>query len=53
MLHENLTCKNHIELIENKTSENIGTYIKYANVAWASTNQTKLKKLYNKQKHAS
>ena len=76
MLDENLTWKNHIELIENKTSKNIGllykanfllnqnclksiyfsfihSYINYANIAWASTNQTKIKKLYSKQKHAS
>ena len=31
----------------------IHSYINYANIAWASTNHTKLKKLYNKQKHAS
>ena len=31
----------------------IPSYINYSNIAWASTNQTKLKKLLNKQKHAS
>ena len=31
----------------------IHSYINYGNIAWASTNYTKLKKLDNKQKHAS
>ena len=31
----------------------IYSYINYGNIAWASTNQSKLKKIYNKQKHAS
>ena len=31
----------------------IQSYLIYANIAWASTNQTKLKKIYSKQKHAS
>ena len=76
MLDENLTWKEHIELIESKMSKNIGilykakfllnktclkniyfsfiqSYLIYANIAWASTNQTKLKKIYSKQKHAS
>ena len=30
----------------------IDTYLIYANIAWTSTNKTKLKKLYNKQKDA-
>ena len=29
------------------------SYINYANIAWASTNQTKIKKILNKQMHAS
>ena len=28
-------------------------YLSYANIGWASTNPNKLKKLYNKQKHAT
>ena len=31
----------------------IHSYLNYANIAWASTHNTKLKKLYNQQKHAS
>ena len=31
----------------------IHSYINYANIAWASISHTNLKKLYNKQKHAS
>ena len=31
----------------------IHSYINYGNIAWPSTNYTKLKKLHNKQKHAS
>jgi hypothetical protein len=30
----------------------IHCYLTYCNIAWASTNHTKLKKLYCKQKHA-
>lgn len=30
----------------------IHSYLTYCNIAWGSTNQTKLHKLYNKQKHA-
>ena len=30
----------------------VHSYLTYCNIAWASTNHTKLKKLYNKQKHA-
>ena len=75
MFDENLTWKNHINLINNKISKNIGilykvkfllskkclksiyfsfihSYLNYANMVWASTNQSKLKKLFNKQKHA-
>ena len=29
------------------------SYINYANIAWSSTNRSKLSKLFNKQKHAS
>ena len=31
----------------------IHSYLSYANKYWASTNTNKLKKLYNKQKHAT
>ena len=31
----------------------IHSYINYGNIAWASTNYTQLRKLHNKQKHAS
>ena len=31
----------------------IHSYLNYANIAWGATNQNKLKKLYNKQKHAA
>ena len=31
----------------------IYSYINYANIAWSSTNRSKLSKLFNKQKHAS
>ena len=31
----------------------IHSYINYANIAWSSTNRSKLVKLFNKQKHAS
>ena len=31
----------------------IHSYINYANIAWASTNKTKLKKLFGKQKQAA
>ena len=31
----------------------IHSYLNYANIAWASTNKSKLKKILNKQKHAS
>ena len=31
----------------------IHSYINYANIAWASTNKTKLKKLFGKQKRAA
>ena len=30
----------------------IHTYVNYANIAWASTQKTKLKIIYTKQKHA-
>ena len=76
MLDENLSWKNHIDLIENKIAKSIGllykarkflnlsnlktlyfsyihTYLNYANIAWGSTQQTKLKKLHNRQKHAA
>ena len=75
MLNENITWKDHIKLIENKISKNIGilykakfllnqkclkniyfsfihSYLNYANIAWASTNRTKLRKLFIKQKQA-
>ena len=75
LLDENLSWKNHINVIENKVSKNLGilrkakpyldvkclkslyfsfvhSYLTYCNIAWASTNQTKLKKLYCKQKLA-
>ena len=76
VLFDCLTWRNHIELIENKISKNLGvlyktkyllsqkcminiyfsfihSYINYANIAWSSTNRSKLSKLFNKQKHAS
>ena len=31
----------------------IHSYLSYANIGWANTNSNKLKKLYNKQKHAA
>ena len=31
----------------------IHCYLTYANIAWGSTHQSKLKKLYKQQKHAS
>ena len=31
----------------------IHSYLNYANICWASTNPSKLKKLHNKQKHAA
>ena len=64
---ENLTWKNHIEVIENKISKNIEVlsrashlldfsfihiYISYANIAWASTFKTKLQGILKKQNHA-
>ena len=30
----------------------VHSYLTYCNIAWGSTNSTKLRKLYNKQKHA-
>jgi hypothetical protein len=75
LLDENVTWKDHIGLIENKISKNLGIlykakqflnqsclknlyfslihcYLNYANIAWCSTNSTKVKKLLSKQKHA-
>ena len=42
-----LTC------LKNTYFSFIQSYLIYANIAWSSTNQTKLKKIYSKQKHAS
>ena len=76
VIDENITWKDHIDIVEKQVSKSIGvlykakyvlnqkclkhiyfafihSHINYANVAWAGTNQTKLKKLFNKQKHAS
>ena len=76
ILDEHLTWKKHIQLIENKVSENVGvlykasklinskclrsiyfsfipSYINYANISWASTNKTNLKKLFGKQNQPS
>ena len=76
MLDQNLSWNDHIHLIENKISKNIGilymakfllnkscirniylsfvySYLNYGNISWASTNHTKLAKLFRKQKHAS
>ena len=76
MLDENLSWNDHIHLIENKISKNIGilykpkfllnkyclrniyfsfihSYLNYGNISWASTNHTKLAKLFRKQKQAS
>ena len=76
LLDDCLTWKNHIQMIENKISKNVGilyrskfllnqksltsiyfsfihVYINYANIAWSRTNPSKLKKILNKQKHAS
>ena len=75
ILDENINWKDHINMIENKISKNIGllykakpfldqsclkyiyysfihSYLNYANIAWCSTNKTKIKKLFSKQKHA-
>jgi len=75
ILDENVTWREHISVIENKVSKNIGIlykakeflnqsclkyiyfsfihcYLNYANIAWCSTNVTKLSKLLCKQKHA-
>ena len=74
-LDENLTWKDHIKYIENKTAKNIGIlyrskpylnnkcllslyysyihgYISYANIAWANTYFSNLKKVNNQQKHS-
>ena len=66
---ENLTWKNHIEVVENKISKNIGVlyiyliskiyfsfihiYISYANFALASTFKTKLPGILKRQKCAA
>ena len=42
----NQTCLKHIYFAF------IHSYLNYANIAWASTSPNKLKKLFNKQKHA-
>lgn len=75
ILDENINWKDHINMIENKISKNIGllykakpyldqsclkyiyysfihSYLNYANIAWCSTNKSKTKKLFSKQKHA-
>ena len=43
----NKTCLKHVYF------SFIHSYLNYANIAWGSTNQNKLKKLHNKQKHAA
>ena len=75
ILEERLTWKNHIQLLENKVSKNVGVLYKAsklinskcfrsiyfsfihpyicANIPWASTNKTNLKKLFGKQKQAT
>ena len=76
VLNEHLSWENHISIVENKISKNIGLlykakpylsktnltslyysfihcYINYANIAWASCPQSKLRKIYIKQKQAS
>ena len=75
VIDENVSWKEHIIIIHNKISKNIGllykakqllnqtclkyiyfsfihSYLSYANVAWCSTNVTKIDKLLIKQKHA-
>ena len=74
-MDENLTWRNHIEVIENKIAKNVGilfkaskllnftclkniyfalihSYINYANIVWASSCRTGLKKIFLKQKQA-
>ena len=67
VLLDDLCWKDHITYIENKVTKNIGLlyraklflyktcflhYLNYANLSWASTNRTNLKKLLSQQKHA-
>ena len=73
-LDENLTWRNQIHTVENKTAKigllyqgkhylddnclkqiyfsYIRVYLNYANIAWAGTHKTQLKKVQSKQKHA-
>ena len=73
ILDENLSWREHINVIQSKISKNIGiirkakpflnigslkksyfsfihSYLNYCNIAWASTNPSKTKKLFSKQK---
>ena len=73
LLDDCLSWRNHIQMIENKISKNVGilykskflldqkslksiyfsfihVYINYANIAWSSTNPSKLRKILNKTK---
>ena len=75
-IDENLSWKQHIEILSSKISKSIGilyksrdvlskqclkqlyfsfihSYVNYANIAWASTSKSKLKRLYRCQKHAA
>ena len=53
-INENLTWRDLIHTVENKIEKRRNTlpYQYYANIAWASTHKTKLKKTQSKQKHA-
>ena len=67
MVDEHLNWKDHINVIENKLSKNLGILHKakqfsnakamrslyfYGNVAWCGTSMNKTKKLFSKQKQA-
>ena len=75
-IDENLSWKQHIEILSSKISKSIGilyksrnvlskqclkqryfsfihSYVDYTNIAWASTSQSKLERLYRCQKHAA
>ena len=75
-IDENLSWKQHIDIVSSKISKSIAilsksrdvlskqcikqlyisfirNYVNYANIAWASTSKSKLKRLYRCQKHAA
>ena len=62
ILDKHLTWKKHLQLIENKVSKNVYEVFTsplytltliMKNFAWASTNKTKLKKLFETQKQVA